>query len=308
VRWVVLPYLAWTGVYFAMSFGPIGRFSLVKPVGPFANEVHQLAVVSVTGIGHLYYVAMLLELYVLLPVFMWFLRRTAPIHLLLVAVSVAAQIWPMSRVAQSPATNRELWNYQVYLVVGAVVGARFSAVSVWLWRCRRPLGFVVVAVAVATEVLYVRAVHLGTGVGAASDPFQARFIAFNLAAALGLYLLGTWWVAKHRPVFLVGMVKSGADNSYGVYLSQGVALNLLIYWHFGARLEPHLRWPIVALLSLAIVWFSSALLCSILARTPLAWTVGRAQRPLRGAPSAGRFEPRPLRRSIPNDFSGRIKP
>jgi probable poly-beta-1,6-N-acetyl-D-glucosamine export protein len=263
----------------------------VTPVGGFLGDVHQLATLSVNGIGHLYYVAMLLQMYVLCPLFVWFLRKTASVHLLLVIASIAAQVWLMGRVSQSPATNRELWNYQVYLVVGGVVGARFETVARRIWQFRRPLVVLILGVAVATEVQYFHAVHRGVSPTVASDPFQSRFIAFNLAGALGLYLLGAWWVSKRRPRLLEGAVKSGADNSYGVYLSHGVFLNALIFWAYGTHLDNDLH-VLVPLTAVAMVWSSAAIVCSVLARTPLAWTVGRARRPARGAASLGRGEPR----------------
>jgi peptidoglycan/LPS O-acetylase OafA/YrhL len=164
-------------------------------------------------------------------------------------------------------------------------------VSHWLWRLRRLLAVLIAAVLVTTEIQFVATVHSGVGVGAASDPFQARFIATNLAMALGLYLVGCWWVRRPRPPVLRNLVKSGSDNSFGVYLCHGVALNLLIHWGYGARLEAHMRWEYAALIAVVIVWTAAATFCAAVARTPLAPAVGRARRPLWHGPARGRAEP-----------------
>lgn len=291
ILWVAVPFWVWTCAYFGMSFPHYGAFSLVTLTPPWTKELHELATYSVIGIGHLYFVAVLLQLWVLAPLLMWFLRHTARIHLLIIAGSIVAQIWLMSQIDQTGVTNREIWDYQLDIVVGVIVGARLADVRRWLWRLRWLLVPVIAAVVVLTEVQYFYSVHHGVGVGAASDPFQSIFIPFNFAVATGLYLLGMWWVSRSRPHFLASLVKAGADNSYGVYLSQGVFINTLVYLDFSSASLGHLAWPVVALAAVAITWCGGAALCSLLARSPLAWTVGRARRPLSGSPARGRFEP-----------------
>jgi peptidoglycan/LPS O-acetylase OafA/YrhL len=291
VSWVLVPYLVWTGVYFAVSYPHVGGFSLVQPTGSWTHQAGQLGSGVVQGIGHLYYVAVLLQFLVVFPLLVWCLRRTARFHLLVVIASVVVQVWLMRHVSQTPSTNRDLDNYQVYLVVGAVAGAHFEQVARRLWERRGIVAALVLAVLVGTEVLTVSGIRGGTAESMAADPFQARFIAFNFAVFVGLYLLGAWWFARPRSPRATDLILAGADNSFGVYLSQGIPINVLLCWGWRAHLEPELNPVLTVLLAAVVVWLSAALLSSALARTPLARVVGRARRPWSGGPAAGRFEP-----------------
>lgn len=298
--WLVLPYVVWTGVYFAMSYPHIGGFSLVViHRGSVADEAHQFVYELYHGIGHLYYVAVLLRFCLVFPLVLWIVRRTERFHLLLVVASLALQIWLMLRVSQNPATNREVINYQLYFVVGCVLGARLPQLSAWVQRWRWLLAVAAGACVVAVEALYLWSVKHGALVGPSSDPFQGRFIPLNLGTFTLLYLAGLWWTSRRRPELADRVVKGGGDNSFGVYLSHGVLVNLLLYSLFVQHLEQHgWHWPLLCVGAAFAIWAAAALGCSIIARTPLAHAVGRARRKIVGSPPAGRFEPVPSPRRV----------
>lgn len=293
LRWLFLPFLVWTAVYVGVSFTGFAQFSRanVHPAG-VVDEAGQAAGYLYSGVGHLYHVAVLLQFCLVFPLVLWVVRRTRRFHLLVLAASVLLEVWLMLRVAQNPAANRAIVNYQLYLVAGCLAGARFDQLVSWARRWRRELAWLVVLVIVGTEASVVYAVHHGVANGAAIDPLQGRFIPLNLASFVGLYLLGDWWQrTRHRSNLIDRIVKGGADNSFAVYLSQGIFLDVLLSSGIVARLESQgLNRLVAVLVCAALVWSAGALLGSVLARTPLAWSVGRARRRIVGGAPAGRFE------------------
>jgi peptidoglycan/LPS O-acetylase OafA/YrhL len=63
------------------------------------------------------------------------------------------------------------------------------------------------------------------------------------------------------------MVQSGSDNAYGIYLAQMIFITLL-GWLGWRNLNALLPWPVVALITVAVVFVASIGLSAVLARTP----------------------------------------
>ena len=93
-------------------------------------------------------------------------------------------------------------------------------------------------------------------------------IPFDLGAIACLYLLGVALVKPGRSRRLRAAVRIGSDNSYGVYLSQMLFINALI-WAGWARLDSVVWWPLLCTATVVIVFLAGVALTSLLARTPL---------------------------------------
>src|SRR6202044_837277 len=116
-------------------------------------------------------------------------------------------------------------------------------------------------------------------VGWGSGPRQPRVIPFDVGAIACLYLLGAVLVKPGRPRRLRAAVRIGSDKSYGVYLSQMLFINALI-WAGWARLDSLVWWPLLCAATVVIVFLAGVALTSLLARTPLAVPLtGRQQQP-----------------------------
>lgn len=92
-------------------------------------------------------------------------------------------------------------------------------------------------------------------------------------------------------------MRSGSDNAYGIYLSQMLFITALAWLGWG-HLTSTIPWPLLCLLTAAIVFACGIALTSVLARTPLAVPLtGRKQQPWstliprRGDPERVRTEP-----------------
>ena len=101
--------------------------------------------------------------------------------------------------------------------------------------------------------------------------------------------------AWHRDGRLSPFVRTAWDNSFGVYLSHVVFLDLLATYGLG-RLDRQLPWAMVVLIAVAVTWTGASLFTVAMARTPVSrWVTGRARRPLRdGPPPVGRGSVVPL--------------
>jgi hypothetical protein len=74
-------------------------------------------------------------------------------------------------------------------------------------------------------------------------------------------------------------VRSGSDNSYGIYLAQMLLISALI-WLGWAKLDSVVWWPLLCACTVVIVYLGCVALTSLLARTPLAVPLtGRPQQP-----------------------------
>jgi peptidoglycan/LPS O-acetylase OafA/YrhL len=137
-----------------------------------------------------------------------------------------------------------------------------------------------VTAALAAEGIYFLAANgVTTVLGSGSDPFQPSIIAFNIGAVACGYLAGVALVQPRRSRRVKAVVRSGSDNAYGIYLSHMIFITMLT-WVGWAKLGSVIPWPLLCLVTVAIVFALGMALTSFLARTPLAVPLtGRTQMP-----------------------------
>jgi len=276
---VAIPYLVWTAIYFAVTLHSLGASGWAVP-GHFAYLV-------ATGYYQLYYLLVIMEFYLLFPLLLLLVRRTAGHHGVLLLASLVAQVSLVSLMHWNvlpPAlrgfwATREVLSYQFYLLAGMVVALHLDDVHLWLRaHVRLVLGATVLTAALA-EVWVVLADHHVAWTGSSSDPLQPVVIPFNIAAIASIYLLGVFLVSKRRSTTTRAMVRSGSDDSYGVYLAQMVfvlALTGLGWQH----LDQTIPWPLVSVLTVVVVFGACVALTGVLARTPLSVALtGRKRQP-----------------------------
>ncbi len=282
---VVLPYATWTVVYFALGLAQAGR------IGSIADDAGHLGWLLLTGYDQLYFLVVLLQFYLIYPAFLWLIRQTQRHHGWLLGVSLAVEVvlfwlvheqyvpaWMLNKGA-----TRELWNYELFVVVGGVVAWHYHEVHAWLVRYWRPLLAATGAAVALSETWFVLASRGVPGFRTAdpSDPFQPVEIPLYLGLITVIYLLGVVMGDARRPRWLRSLVRAGADYSYGIYLSQVLLLTALTTMGWSS-LDQRLPWPLVTAAGIVIVFVGSALLTALLARLPGArGTAGIPRRPWR---------------------------
>jgi hypothetical protein len=138
------------------------------------------------------------------------------------------------------------------------------------------------AIFLAAEGIYFLAANgVITVLGSGSDPFQPSVIPFNVGAVTCGYLAGVALVQQGRSRQARAVVRSGSENACGIYLSHMLFIIMLARVGWG-RLTSVIPWPVLCLVTVAIVFAFGMALTSFLARTPLAVPLtGRTRVPWR---------------------------
>ena len=184
------------------------------------------------------------------------------------------------------AATRELWNYQLFVLVGGVMAWHYQEVHGWLCRHWRGLLVAMVVAVGFSEGWYLLATHHVPGfrTGYPSDPFQPVEIPLYLGLITAIYLLGVLLAREGNPRWLRRLVQAGADYSYGIYLSQVLFLTALVTLGWPS-LQHDLPWPVVTFGGIVIVYAAATGLTMVLARLPGARaTAGLPRRPWRVPP------------------------
>jgi peptidoglycan/LPS O-acetylase OafA/YrhL len=276
---VVIPYLCWSVIYFFFLLPTAHYASAAVALEKFAEEL-------ATGYYQLYFLVIIMQYYLVFPLLMMFLRRTRGHHGAIFVIALLGHVALMTLMHWSifPVLRdgwiREFTPYAFYLIAGSIAAFHLEAVNEWLIRHVRLVIALTVAAALFAEAVYFLAEKgVTTALGSGNDPFQPSVIPFTLGAIACLYLLGVYLVKPERSRRLRAAVRSGSDNSYGVYLSQMLFINILI-WTGWAKLDSVVWWPLLCAATVLLVFLAGVALTSVLARTPLAVPLtGRQRQP-----------------------------
>ncbi len=276
---VGIPYLCWTAIYYLDTL-PTAHYPDTDQA--FWAIPHLLYV----GYYHLYFLLVIMQFYLVFPLVLMLLRRTRNHHGLLIvgtvvlqALLVIAMHWQILPPGMRGVwAQREAPTYVLYLIGGAVVAFHLDEVHDWLCRNAWLVAGLTLTAALAAETVYFLAQDgVTSALGSTDDPFQPSLIPFNVGAIACLYLVGVALVRPGRSDRTRAVVRSGSENSYGVYLSQLLFINALVWLHWEG-LTATVPWPFLCGLTAAIVYLGSFALTSLLARTPLAAPLtGRGQ-------------------------------
>jgi peptidoglycan/LPS O-acetylase OafA/YrhL len=268
---VGIPYLCWTAIYYVYTL----------PTAHYPNTGQALwAIVHLLFVGYyqLYFLLVIMQFYVVFPFVLMLLRRTRGHHGIVVAVAVLAEVlltigmhWNILPLGMRGVwAQREALTYEVYLLGGAVVAFHLDKAHAWICRNAWLVATLTMIAALAALAVYDLAqTGVTTVFGSTDDPFQPSVIAFNVGAIACLYLIGVWLAKPDRSTWTKSLVRSGSENAYGVYLSQLLFINALVWLHWEG-LTTSIGWPLLCLVTVPIVYLSGFTLTSLLARTPLA--------------------------------------
>jgi peptidoglycan/LPS O-acetylase OafA/YrhL len=140
---------------------------------------------------------------------------------------------------------------QFYLVAGAITGAHLPAVRAWVWRHRWPVLAAAAALILAVQAWYVLTVRSGQSATRTSDPFSPEAIALYLGMLALLWLAGAWWANRSHSGWPSRLVRTTSDNSYGVYLSHIMFLDILATLGLG-RLDSDVPWIVTVSIAVPV--------------------------------------------------------
>jgi peptidoglycan/LPS O-acetylase OafA/YrhL len=294
---VITPYLAWTVIYFAADRG----FQL-----PAMQALRQLAYALLTGSAryHLYFLLVTMQIYLVFPLLLWFVRATRGRHGLVLALSLALQLafTAVVKAGAQPPGILGAWtahpdvllpSYQLYVVAGAVAADHLHRLVDLVRRHGQLVGLVSLSVLLFAVGIYLRDV-LANRVppGDASVVFQPVVVLESLAAFGGLFALGVHWAGRRRALLVDPLIRQGAIRSFGIFLVHPLVLQavLALGKHSGllavldqapAGVTLAVSLLIVAPLVLAASW----VLVGLAQRSPLSLAMTGRPRPSSHAPA-----------------------
>jgi peptidoglycan/LPS O-acetylase OafA/YrhL len=279
--YVLVPYLAWSVIYYVFGI-------LTSSWPPFSWSAFYGHVEYGDAGYHLYFLLVTLQLYLVFPLVLRFVRATRHrAWLVLGIVGLADLVWQaMLQYGQAPA-NWVGWfwihgyellpTYAIYVLVGCYAALHLDRVNDVV---RRRGGWLVAAGAaglVVGEAVY--AVQLGgQAPRVAGGPLQPAMIVVSLGVLVLLYVACTRWADRGAP--RRGLVAWGSDLSFGIYLAHPFVLTILLMNGLASddRHVPALVAAVIAFVLTAV----GATVASILARRTslsLALTGRRRRRP-----------------------------
>jgi len=283
---VGVPYLAWTVIYFLSSNLQRGDLGL-EDVGGLLYRV-----VTGTGWYHLYFLLVTMQVYLLHPVIMWLVRRTAGHHVALMAVLAVWQVGLTAVYMYLPGSlgfvseNAKIFffSYLFFIVGGAVTAWHKDGFLAWIRAHRGLIGLLTLAAALLTLGVWWLQHTVGMSLYRAGTPLQPIEMLWGVFVGLGFLAVGTWWADRRDArSWLARGVDLASDRSFGIFLVHPMFLWLLL---LGGGIGLVVPKPWLTLVSYLAVILCSIVFVELARRTPasLPLTGRRIQR--RRAPAA----------------------
>lgn len=208
-----IPYLIWLAIFLAFSV----------PLWPVLPYLQQYSQVLLTGNGHLYYLIITFQMYLLAPLLVWGLKKMQPY---LTAVGIAAMLWEVGSWTMAGYLHQSSWapalsstTYVGYFVLGGVFGHRWQSLKQWLSRHRVWVSIAMVPLILAITGTFFFDLHWLGNLEAATSMFQPMSAIYSVGITLGLLASGTWFEEiRQNRAKLASRVTLVADASFGIYL------------------------------------------------------------------------------------------
>ncbi|MHC5796266.1 acyltransferase [Lacisediminihabitans sp. FW035] len=230
---VGVPYVVWSVIYFAAS-------NLRSPHGTLGEMLLRLGGYILTGNAwyHLYFLLVTMQVYLLIPVILWLVRRTRGRHGVLLVASGILQLgltalymyWPSTMDWLGGYDKQVFFSYQFFIIAGAVAADHSATFLAWVRSNRRAIGFIVLGTAIATVGVWILNMLSGMSPYRAGTPLQPIEMVWSVGVALGFLAVGTWWADRRVPdSFVARALDAGSDRSFGIFLSHPLFIWLLLW-------------------------------------------------------------------------------
>lgn len=281
---VIFPYVFWTEIYILVNVG------FGSPASFLRTSV--LDILTGNASYQLYYILLTVQLYLIFPFFLTFIRLCARRPWLTLSLSFVLQIllfyadFHLLQTSTSPFwqaisnfQDRIVFIYQFYFILGGLTALYFQQVRAFILRYGWAIaGVFVVALAGLWIHFAVQVNVYKESIGYASSVLQPIMVFYSLAIILFILWLVCSWTNKapvqekprgYRFWHLL------ADAAFGVYLVHVLILNQLLQW-----LVPALPTSWFEPFRVFLTWFLAAggsmLISALLVKTPvLSRLVGR---------------------------------
>ncbi|MGC8486600.1 MAG: acyltransferase [Clostridia bacterium] len=285
-----VPYVVWSAAY--LLYG--GQYSPGLG-GYLATLGHDL--ITGTAWFHLYYLLITMQIYVIMPIFVWIVKKTEGYHLWLMTAAVVLEAAMMYAMQYQIAWMSSWWGplgvlvqyrgqvfftYEAYLMAGALLAVHYEAVHRFVVQRARIIGWALVASLAAMAASFALSVQVAhDSVSFASDVLQPLLVPYALLVIAVSYLIGHRWNLRRAELpRLSALVLIISDLSFGLYLMHPMILQE--YTDYVTPLLASVPRLIVTPATVLAVLATSLFFTRMISLTPLSpWILGRAQMPLR---------------------------
>jgi peptidoglycan/LPS O-acetylase OafA/YrhL len=281
---VGVPYVAWSVIYYVAA--NLYSQSDKAPVQYVVDLLYRI----VTGSAwyHLYFLLVTMQVYLLVPLIVWFVRRTRGHHRLVLAIFFVIQLaitavylyHPGSLGWYGAAEKQFFWSYPFFIIAGAIAADHAPAFLAWVRAHRGAIGLLVLGGAVlALGVFAIQHWVFGMSAYHAGTPLQPVIMVWSTCVTLGFLAVGTWWadrrVAGSRFARAVDRV---SDRSFGIFLVHPMLLWVLL-WVGAGWVPDHVPTPWLTLVAYLVVIGLSYVVADLARRSPLSLPLaGRRRR------------------------------
>lgn len=279
---VGVPYLAWSFVYVGSSWllSSTRRGDVPDLVRSFAEGI-----VTGTSWYHLYFLLVTMQVYLLLPVIVWLVRKTRGHHVTTLVLALVVQLVVFAGYKYFPASDAWLHGYQkqfffsyvFFIVSGAIAADHADAFLRFIRVHRRAVLWAFAGVGGLTLGVWALQVALGQSLYAAGTPLQPIEAVWSTAVFVGFLAIGARWADRRRPGSPVArFVDYASDRSFGIFLSHPFLIWILLFGD--SWLEAVVPRPWLTLVTYLLVVVLSVAVTEAFRWTPLSV-------PLTGRPS-----------------------
>jgi peptidoglycan/LPS O-acetylase OafA/YrhL len=236
---------------------------------------------------HLYFLLVTMQVYLLMPLILWLVRRTRRHHVLLLVLALVAQlvvlgVWeylPGATAAVGNADNATFPSYAFMILAGAVAADHSDGFLASLRAHRGRVLLLVGGTGALTLLVFTANVRIGGfSYSHAVTALQPVIAVWATGIGVGLLALGAWWADRDPPHRLSTAVATASDLSFGVFLVHPLVLALVL--QLGGSGVSALPDPWVELVVYLVVVVVSIGFAWVVRRTPLSLPL--AGRPRRG--------------------------
>lgn len=300
---VGLPFLTWSVFYWLYHMYVMWPPAFSNITRTFETWESTKAALKVLGYDlltgdawyHLYFVFVTMQVYLIFPFLLKFLRATMGYHKYLLAASFAFHLVLLHYMttARPEIFNygllEKLWNhlpatifpYQFFTLLGCVAAMHIGEVRGWMSRFRGRVITVAIGVVIATLIAYGYETSIdGMFPTDAANVFRPYAAIMFVMIILALYAAGTYWSDYRTPgSFWDRFLATASDRSFGIFLAHAFALQELAPTIQRFRFDVYA--PILTICTFVVTAFLTVAISEVLRRTPVSlWTTGRKMIPM----------------------------
>jgi peptidoglycan/LPS O-acetylase OafA/YrhL len=292
---VGVPYVVWSTIYFVSA-------NLYNPHYSVPDFIANYLIKVVTGTAwyHLYFLLVTMQVYLLVPAIIWFVKKTRGHHRTVLIVSFVIQLGLMwfykygPDAAIAPYEKLVFISYEFFIIAGAIAADHAAEFLAWVRGHRTAIIWIVVAGALLMIGTYL-AQHLllGQSLYNAGTPLQPVTMVWAVCVGLGFLAFGTWWADRRDPASRSARwVDVVSDRSFGIFLSHPLVLWVLL-WVGGGWVEATVPKPWLTPVAYVVVVVVAFLIADLARRTPLSLPLAGRRYLRRGRSPRGARSDRP---------------